>query len=292
MEQVDGRMYQAGIYHLAAGTIRWETGKVAAWLVGPGYQPGPRDEFTENILIHMLPHGYRALAVSHSPVGVIVELYAESVTFTNVIGARWLVIDVLGEDGRRYLLGYYDIQTTRSGGNASELLVGMEGPLFSLTRQVLEQVEHPNPPPLPTVYSTEPIVAYRTIQVTLELVKGYPSGAQALRYHTAQGGFEHMPGIPSLAQCSHGCGNDVPGGHCASPTGHGCGFYAYTTYEQAVARTSDSVRSVKSPTGTTLIQFTVPARVLLYGKVIEHQRGWRAGILELDHVYLEEEKEE
>lgn len=147
--------------------------------------------------------------------------------------------------------------------------------------------------PLEETWSNEKVEAWRIVDVTVE--EGDPDGLWL--------GFPHPDGPtkPVVSPVRHPVGvelhaeckpprnpvfltiwlnegytpcEDVPGENCASAVGSGCGFYAYKTQSAAVSR----LALMNSP--WTVGSYAI-AKVLLSGKVIEHEGGYRAEILEV-----------
>lgn len=135
--------------------------------------------------------------------------------------------------------------------------------------------------PLEETWSNEKIKAWRVISVTVK--EGDPDGLW-LGFPHPDGPTEsvvipvrHPIGVELHAECRSklfpNC-HTIPGEQCASTYGSGCGFYAFKTREQATEYLETE------PTFTTYLERAV-AHVLLSGKVIEHEDGYRAEILEV-----------
>ncbi len=144
--------------------------------------------------------------------------------------------------------------------------------------------------PLEETWSNEKVEAWRIISVTVD--KGDPDGlwlgfphpdgptadvVTPVRHPVGEElhavcDYRPLIGLQSIrpAPCE-----DVPGEHCKSGVGWGCGFYAYKTHGQAVTASS---------LGWESMGLNAVARVLLSGKVIEHEAGYRAEILEVVEV--------
>ncbi len=153
--------------------------------------------------------------------------------------------------------------------------------------------EYGEPPePLVETWSNKKVEAWRIIDVTdkrgdpdgLWLGFPHPDGPTAdvatpvrhpvgVELH-AECGYVSQFSIAMLVTSSRSPCDDVPGEHCKSGVGYGCGFYAFKTRAQAVAIMGNPF----------LGQYLAVARVLLSGKVIEHEDGYRAEILEVVEV--------
>lgn len=124
------------------------------------------------------------------------------------------------------------------------------------------------PEPLEETWSPEKIEAWRVISLNS---KSEPN--------------KHPVGTELHAKCSDipihaGYGSnpceEPPGESCTSGFGDGCGYYACKTREQAVSYLNIGLFFPTAGIATHAI-----ARVLLSGKVIEHEEGYRAEILEV-----------
>ncbi len=156
-----------------------------------------------------------------------------------------------------------------------------------LTKALTETVD---PVVLEETWSPDKIVAWRVIPVQVD--HGDPDGLW-LGFPHPDGPTEpvvmprsHPVGEELKAECREpvpamwpsymltgwdaGCG-EPPGENCASAVGYGCGYYAYKTKEQA------EIHMVAGE-GQAI------ACVHLSGKVIEHEGGYRAEILEVLEV--------
>ncbi len=152
----------------------------------------------------------------------------------------------------------------------------------------------PEPEPLVETWSNEKVEAWRIINVHVE--KGDPDGLW-LGFPHPDGPtadvvtpVRHPVGVELHAECDYRTpygqpvfGSappcvDVPGERCQSRVGWGCGFYAFKTRGAAATQAIASAHS-PWPGGPSAV-----ARVLLSGKVIEHEQGYRAKILEVVEV--------
>lgn len=143
--------------------------------------------------------------------------------------------------------------------------------------------------PLEETWSPEKIEAWRVIPVEVEL--GDSDGLW-LGFPHPDGPDEpvvtpkrHPVGEELHAECRHKdwgiismsppafC-EEIPGDNCKSLTGNGCGYYAFKTRELAV----------KYRISNYLGRSVAIAKVLLSGKVIEHEDGYRAEILEVVEI--------
>jgi len=149
--------------------------------------------------------------------------------------------------------------------------------------------EDTEPVVLEETWSPEKIVAWRVIDVQVE--EGDPDGLW-LGFPHPDGPTEpvvtpvhHPVGVELHAECrpvgplepsdifSAPLCDDIPSENCDSQYGSGCGFYAYKTHNQAEAHAQATMRFCS-------VRYSV-ACVLLSGKVIEHEGGYRAEILEV-----------
>ena len=147
----------------------------------------------------------------------------------------------------------------------------------------------PDPIDLEETWSPEKIEAWRAIDVTvtrpdpdgLWLGFPHPDGPDA----PVVAPVFHAVGVELVAECKGRLYGrkcmcvDAPGENCQSGYGSGCGYYAFKTREQAVGH---ALRS--RPIWPSTKYGTAVARVFLSGKVIEHERGYRAEILEVLEV--------
>ncbi len=150
----------------------------------------------------------------------------------------------------------------------------------------------PGPVELEETWTPEKIEAWRVIPVRVDL--GDPDGlwlgfphpdgptepVVTPLYHPVSKELKAVcryvatpPMWPGYMPVSPRCG-EPPGENCNSQVGYGCGFYAYKTREQAEDLLKMDLRG-----GCSAI-----ARVHLSGKVIEHEGGYRAEILEVLEV--------
>lgn len=118
--------------------------------------------------------------------------------------------------------------------------------------------------------SNREIIAYRVLRWDYQLHQPVTNGQ-----FSHMGGGEAKPVShtePVEAECQS-CPIS-PGIPCrSSAIGYGCGFYAYKSYRDASLR-----RWMNGGTG-------VVVRVRLSGRVVEHERGYRAQFMTLDTVY-------
>ncbi len=153
---------------------------------------------------------------------------------------------------------------------------------------------HETPEPLEETWSNEKVEAWRVINVDVE--KGdpdglwlgfpHPDGPTADRFTPGR----HPVGVELHAKCDPPVHPwfltfaefealtlcpDPPGERCKSGVGYGCGFYAFKTRDQAVYAAN---YTLFVGAGVAV------ARVLLSGKVVEHEAGYRAEILKVVEV--------
>ncbi len=144
---------------------------------------------------------------------------------------------------------------------------------------------------LEETWSPEKIETWRVIPVTVD--RGDPDGLW-LGFPHPDGPDEpvvtpvhHPVGVELTAKCNQGlvaladmdrC-SEAPGENCQSGYGSGCGYYAYKTREQALKRAAHSPPVLFVPSSPEAV-----AKVLLSGKVIEHEGGYRAEKLEVVEV--------
>ena len=161
----------------------------------------------------------------------------------------------------------------------------------SVTPLTKALAEDTKPVVLEETWSPEKIVAWRVIDVRVE--DGDPDGLW-LGFPHPDGPTEpvvtpvrHPVGVELHAKCEEqgswfnelgsSCG-EVPGKNCQSGVGYGCGFYAFKTKKQAEGHKAAMVIEGADATATAI------ACVHLSGKVIEHENGYRAEILEVLEV--------
>jgi len=148
--------------------------------------------------------------------------------------------------------------------------------------------------PLEETWTPDKIEAWRIINVHVE--QGDPDGIWlgfphpdgptpdrvtpvrhpvGVEIHAECGAPQFTLALPGWSEGSNTLCRDVPGEQCQSGIGYGCGFYAFKTRDQAV----ELQRRVNVWESWGAI-----ARVLLSGKVIEHELGYRAEILEVVEI--------
>ncbi len=188
--------------------------------------------------------------------------------------------------------------TVRMTADTSALQAGLSKAQQSFTAgQILSSIiaDTGLEPPVPLVesWSNEKVEAWRVIPVTVQ--EGDPDGLWLGHPHPdgptpdVVTPVQHPVGELLHAECGFTsrifltiyptkapvC-DDVPGEHCRSGVGHGCGFYAFKTHADAV----QLARGISAGLFGSDHRQAV-ARVLLSGKVIEHKNGYRAEILEV-----------
>ncbi len=207
---------------------------------------------------------------------------------SSVVVRAWM----LDRRGRKALKGFRTQMVTISpqfhtGGPLSPAIRAMAAgtTINQLFGSLTEDTE---PVVLEETWSPEKIVAWRVIDVQVE--EGDPDGLW-LGFPHPDGPTEpvftpvhHPVGVELHATCNAGdflgysfnrqeCA-ESPGENCQSVVGYGCGFYAFKTRKQAatMAQGANNMFALRSQS---------LACVLLSGKVIEHEGGYRAEILEV-----------
>jgi hypothetical protein len=148
--------------------------------------------------------------------------------------------------------------------------------LLPPTRQDLSELE--------VFYSNEAITAYR-VQMVIFNYNTNQWEMEMSRYKMGEKMEAHCEGarvsgmsetdISLIPKCT-----ESPGDLCASPVGHGCGFYALKEVHVAWERLRKT-----EPKDLVLYQMIV-LPVQLSGNIIEHENGYRAQYMEINYGWF------